>query len=70
MEIRITDYPHGLEILRLIQELSQIPDPVIVPRNPHVITRSDLNEANKTAERLLDLIRRQFVLGGAYYESV
>jgi len=49
--------------------MQSMPDPVIVPRNPHGITRSDLNEANKTAEGLLELIRRQFVLGGAYYES-
>lgn len=49
--------------------MDSMPDPLIVPRNPHEITRKDLPEANKETEGLLELIRRQFVLGGAYYES-
>lgn len=49
--------------------MHSLPDPLIVPRNPHEISRAALSEANRTAGGLLDLIRRQFVLGGAYYES-
>lgn len=49
--------------------MHSLPDPLTVPRNPHEISRAALAEANPTAEGLLDLIRRQFVLGGAYYES-
>ena len=46
-----------------------LPDPLVVPRLPQELTRSDLNEPEKVLDGIMDLIRRQFVLGGAYFNE-
>ena len=42
-------------------------DPLKVPRIPHEVNRTELAERRNTADVLVELIRRQFVLAGAYY---
>lgn len=50
--------------------MHSLPDPLVVPRLPQEITRSDLNESTGASNGMIDLIRRQFVLGGAYFSEV
>jgi hypothetical protein len=47
-----------------------LPEPLVVPKLPQEITRSDLNDPTEISNGMVDLVRRQFVLGGAYFREV
>lgn len=44
-------------------------EPLIVPKQPMRISRSDLTEAGDAAEDIVELTRRQFKLANAYYSE-
>lgn len=49
--------------------MHSLPEPVVIPRSPHELARRDLADAPNTAGVVSELIRRQFVLAGAYYDG-